>query len=394
MSSDILNQMQDVKSQMDQFRLYLQIQQGRADDYKAQIENKTKNAPQSFNRISPLRGPKVVDKSRTTPKKTNQKKNFYTPINLPVISSTPKTKKRDDISNLLSTNDSSSSDEELDSFLKEHRKSSGAQSPFKKYHFSSDSKASLSKYSISADPSEKGSSKADDISDSDSTEILKDEIIFSNSNSDSSDSTSLHVRSSRSDKKGKSRKNDISSANKLKILRSVKLVDEIMSESDKKKKKVTKSKLKISKSFAVPYSGSYEEGEVYKIEEEDPANDFTDTDSDFTEFDNFVPPVADEIDDQAPKTNNDKDLKEKVQDSEKVNQNENTENTELNNEEIIIKAKNIPDVEVPTVDLEFLKDDENETKNASNESDKESLNVLFDEMQTICTILDNEEESG
>ena len=377
MSSDILNQMQDLKSQMDQFRLYLQIQQGRADDYKAQVENKAKILNQSQQLRSPLRFSHGIDKSRTTPRKPPQKKNFYTPINMPTVSSTPKTKKKEDLTNLLSS-DESSSDEEIDLLLKEHRKGSTSQSPFKKYHFSSDSKTSMSKYSISTEPSEKGSIK-DDLTNSDSsTEISKDEIIFSDS-SDSSDSTSFLVQSSQSDTKTKSRYND-NSSNKVKILRSMKLVDEVMSESDRKRKKVSKFKLKISKSFAVPYSGSYEEGEVYKIEEDDNSiKKSTDTDSDVEEFENFVPPVADEFQVNQNSNNN-------------SNLNENSEEVK-HGEGDIIQIKDIPDVDIPSVDLNFLKDDEKEEKNEVNESDKDSINALFGEMQTICTILDNEEES-
>ena len=157
----------------------------------------------------------------------------------------------------------------------------------------------------------------------------------------------------------------------------MKLVDQIMGEPSSKKNNKSKVILSISKSFTVPYSGSYEEGELFKIENENPLNDIHKlSDSDIDEFDNFVPPVADDID-----------SKEKHQKSiDKYD-------SDKQEDEIIIPIKDIPDVDIPKVDTKFLNDDENKNENENSESDQETINDLLNEVKAIYTVLDSEEES-
>lgn len=394
MSSEFLKEMQDVKSQMDQFRLFLQIQQERSEE--SQSGNTSKNQSQIGKFATPLQKSQGVGRSRTTPRKPFQTKNPYSPIDMPTTSNTPVAKKKLDSSILLSVSESSS-DDEIDFLLKGHRKASGTPSPFKKYHFSSDSKSGLSKYSTPSEKSEKSIEKGTGVTSSDSTEISKDDISFSDSKSASdsdSEMQSYRVGSSRSDASQKNESSADRYLHKLKILRSMKLVDEVMSESDNKMKKKPKIKLRISKSFVVPYSGSYEEGEVFKIDNDDPSKDDVfshSSDSDVAEFNNFVPPVADDFD---VIQNSQKDSNEKNYTVENPSNSENAKQDKLSpiEEEVVIRIKDIPDVDVPKVDLNFLNDDENEEKSGSNGSDDESLKDLFSEVKTICTILDKEEE--
>ena len=419
MADDFLEQIQEVKTQLSQFRKFLNSQSFNEPDstrsetigtnsnfFINNLNEKSETPSQKFlkkkeddffrkkttqilnepeKRFDHRAGPEIYSSSKSE-RKSRYKHISYSEKEKEASSP----KKINDFSPSSRKKRISSSDDDFEKAIVKTRKSSGASSPFDKYHFknfdfndidispkfinnnrndtssssSDESPRVKSKSSLRNQSSLRNKSKTSPINKNKSSPRIQDESSsekteISSSGIDFSDELLLNkkTKTKKSPKLFLERSKD---KKKKDVVEAVKLIDKYLDSSPSKKLNKVKNKyyssrvnLQISQSFAVPFSGSYD-GVILNLENEKDIPD-NETGTSLTESDSlseqFASPVPDVFEPKYIPSDSEDTAKQKNNDSLEQDSSSYPPKNEPASKKYSIDLADIPDVEKPKISM-------------------------------------------